>query len=126
MPAITQKQMELLIDHFCKMWVQLPTVKQKNLLIQDLNEVMTSVFDNAKANGYMFGFQKYDCQIVGDTFRNKMKVQFHRRWKPKYKKGQPNSWTLEYSHEIPLSRFCYDNCNPSIIHIIEKLLFQRL
>lgn len=126
MSAIKQNQMDILIDHFCKVWIQLPTIEDRNLVLADLNDAMRDLFDNAKCNGYMFGIGKHDCHIVADMFTKKIKVQYHRRFKPRYKPNNSNPWELVYSHEIKFSKFCYENCNPTIIHIIERILFQRI
>lgn len=126
MPAITQKQMTLLVDAFCKMWMQLPTIEQRNLVLADLNDAMRDLFDDAKCNNYMFGMGKYDCQIFADQFRKHIKVTYHRRFKPKSQNGTELPWKPEFSHEIKFDKFCYQYCNPSIIHIVERVLFQRI
>ena len=122
---ITQDQMNLLLKHFYSLWLTLGT-EGKDLVLADLNDAIRDLFDNAKCNDFMFGFSKYDCHIVENRFNKSMKVQYYRRFKPKYKPKQDNPWKLHYSHEIEFDKFCFENCNPNIIHIIEKVLFQRI
>jgi hypothetical protein len=125
MKPISRENMALLIKHFSKMFRQIQSTEQRNTVIANINEAMRDKFDDAKCNGYMFGMGTYDCHIVNNIFNGKMKVQYHKRWKPKYKPGV-NRWEIEYSHEIDFDKFCYQYCNPDIIHIIERVLFQIL
>jgi len=126
MKPISQEHMSLLIKHFYKVWSSIQSVETQNIVMTNLNEAMRDKFDNAKCNGYMFGINKYDCYVIPNRFSKTMKVSFHRRWKPKYQPGEQNSWKLEFSHDVPLDSFCYNYCNPDIIHVIEKVLFQSL
>lgn len=126
MAKITQNQISLIVKAFSNMLISISNQEIINLIMSDLNEAMQDIFDDAKTNGYMFGFGKYDCHIIADRFRKNIKVSYHRRWKPRYKPGQSNPWKLVYSHDLEFDIFCYNYCNPNIIHIIEKILFKNM
>jgi hypothetical protein len=118
--------MSLLIKHFSRIFKNIQSPEERNVITTDINNAIKEKFDDAKCNGYMFGLDVYDCYITSNVITGHLKVTYHRRWKPKVKPGEPNPWKLSYSHEIDFDKFCYRYCNPGIIHIIEKILFQRL
>lgn len=125
MAKITKGQMDILIRSFLKI-MNNNDMETKQIIIKNLNNIMTEIFNRPITENYMFGYKNYDCFI---TFNNtnikfpSLIVSFNRRLKCRQiKLGK--DYYASFSHQIDFSQFCFENCNPDILHILERVLFE--
>jgi hypothetical protein len=128
MAKLTESQMDVLIQSFSKI-MNNNDMKTKFEIIKCLNKNMIDLFDEPITKNYMFGFKKHDCFI---TFNHVIKknpdliVSFNKRLKCLNLKelNKDPEYYPEFSHQITFSQFCFENCNPNILHILERVLFE--
>lgn len=127
MKKINEKDMEILIDSFNKVLNNNDSKKVLEFVVE-LNNVFISKFGKTKID-YMFKIDNYACLVSANFIAhrkasNALKVYFHRVFVRRDNKKRETKFSPDFSHELKFNEFCYRYCNPDIVFIIEKILFQ--
>lgn len=128
MKKITEENMKIVIYNFNKTWFD--NNQKKVDVIWELNNVFMEIYGKTKID-YMFKIDRYSCLIVGNFISpinhiDRLKIYFHRVLVRRNNRKKETKFIPDFSHELKFYSFCYRYCNPDIIHIFEKILFNSI
>ena len=123
MAKISEKQMETLIDHFNKL-LDVHPINYGMDIANNLNVEFKDKLGQPIVNVDWFRLGNYEC-CVSMGFRGISRVDFNKIYKYKNPPNGKTHATL-YSHFLPFKTFCFRYCNPWIVFVFEKVMFEEI